>query len=65
MKMNMFDFFKEPKINGRVSILIPTMFDSRYIIELCLKSIWKKELSIIILQIKIRNKVKGDYLWLN
>lgn len=39
--MSIFNLFKRPQISGRVSILIPTMFDSRYIIELCLKSIWK------------------------
>jgi cellulose synthase/poly-beta-1,6-N-acetylglucosamine synthase-like glycosyltransferase len=31
--------FNKPTLKGRVSILIPTAFDSRYIIELCLKSI--------------------------
>lgn len=36
-----FVFGKKPKLEGRVSILIPTMFDSRYTIELCLKSIRK------------------------
>ncbi len=34
-------FWKRPKIAGKISILIPTMFDSRYTIELCLKSIEK------------------------
>lgn len=34
-------FWKSTKITGKVSILIPTMFDSRYTIELCLKSIEK------------------------
>lgn len=32
---------KNNKIKGDISILIPTRFDSRYIIELCLKSINK------------------------
>jgi len=39
--MSIFNLFKRPQVCGRVSILIPTMFDSRCIIELCLKSIWK------------------------
>lgn len=34
-------FWKKPDIAGSVSILVPTMFDSRYIVELCLKSIIK------------------------
>ena len=33
--------FKRSQLLGRVSILIPTMFDSRYILELCLKTIEK------------------------
>ncbi len=32
---------RNPDISGRVSILIPTMFDSRWVVELCLRSIWK------------------------
>ena len=38
----MFGFFsRKTKPTGKVSILIPTIFDSRYIIELCIKSILK------------------------
>lgn len=38
----MFRFFQRKTTpTGTVSILIPTMFDSRYIIELCIKSIHK------------------------
>lgn len=36
-----FIFKPRPKLAGRVSILIPTILDSRYIIELCLESIKK------------------------
>jgi len=35
----MFNFWKKPDIKGKVSILIPTIHESRYTIELCLKSI--------------------------
>ncbi|MGE5280653.1 MAG: glycosyltransferase family 2 protein [Deltaproteobacteria bacterium] len=34
-------FGRRRKIAGRVSILVPTMFDSRWTVELCLRSIWK------------------------
>jgi len=34
-------FNKERDIMSKISILIPTRFDSRYIIELALRSIWK------------------------
>lgn len=38
----MFGFFsRKTRPTGKVSILIPTIFDSRYIIELCIKSILK------------------------
>ena len=34
-------FFRKPKLNGKVSILIAVRGDSRYTLELCLKSIRK------------------------
>ena len=38
---NFLIFKRRKSLQGNVSILIPTMFDSRYIIELCVKSIQK------------------------
>lgn len=40
----MLDFLRRaqgPDTDGKVTILIPSMFDSQQVLELCLKSIWK------------------------
>lgn len=54
-----------PAIDGEVTILIPTMFDSRFVIELCIKSILKNTsyptFNIIVADAGVDEET-GDYL---